>query len=139
MTNKKECPGAAATVQSTNNLVHNQDSTAGEDCKEVRPLNDKVRECFDGIEGSIYYAERLLRAFEEQYFGESVEAFDQDSITQKNFVWSYGFMQAQIWAISNLLFEIRLKCEFVSGDENDPIISAHIRNENQMRSWLGHN
>ncbi len=39
MTNKKECPGTAATVQSTNDLVHNQDSTAGEKLQDQALYN----------------------------------------------------------------------------------------------------
>ena len=97
---------------------------------------DKIWDCFNDIDGRIYFAERLLQSFQEQFFGTSEEAFQASKDAQNKFVWSHEFMCAQIWAISNILFDIRLKCEFADGLRESSIVKAHIEIEDHMRDWL---
>lgn len=99
-------------------------------------IKEKVWECFNDIDAQIYFAERLMQGFKEQYFGTDEETFQSNETAKTDFVYNHEYMAAQVQAISDMLFDIRLKCEFVAGDRDDPIIAAHIRNEDQMRSWL---
>lgn len=101
-----------------------------------KSVEEKAYKCFNDIEGQIYFADRLMQGFKEQYFDTSEEAFQSDETAKTDFVYNHEYIAAQIQAISDMLFNIRLKCEFVCGDKNDPIIAAHIRNEGEMRSWL---
>lgn len=101
-----------------------------------KDIREKALECFNDIEPQIYFAERLMQGFKDRYFGMSEEAFQSDETAKTDFVYDHEYIAAQIQAISDMLFNIRLKCEFVCGDKNDPIIAAHIRNEGEMRSWL---
>lgn len=135
-TNKKKSAQTAATVQSAKFFQQDQDTTTEGKVQEGKSIDEKTLECFNAIEPQIYFAERLVQSFREQYFGMSVEAFEENETTKSNFVWSFEYMQAQLWALSNVLFDIRLKCEFIGGNKDDGIIAAHIRNEDEMRSWL---
>ncbi|MVB12350.1 hypothetical protein CAFE_30840 [Caprobacter fermentans] len=101
-----------------------------------KSVEEKAYECFNDIEGQIYFADRLMQGFKEQYFDTSEEAFQSNESAKADFVYNHEYMAAQVQAISDMLFDIRLKCEFVAGNRDDPIIAAHIRNEDQMRSWL---
>ncbi|EJF39217.1 hypothetical protein HMPREF1141_0549 [Clostridium sp. MSTE9] len=133
---KKKSAPTAATVQSANLIQQNQNNTTEEEAQEVKCVQDKIWNCFNDIVPNIYMAERLLQSFREQYFSMSVEAFEENETTKRNFVWSFEYMQAQLWSLGNILFDIRLKCEFVDGNKDERIIAAHIRNEDEMRSWL---
>ncbi|MFV0497240.1 MAG: hypothetical protein ACK5L0_03590 [Candidatus Fimivivens sp.] len=133
---KEKSPCTAATVTEASETYQVQDSTALPGCKEKKAVDTKALEVISSIDGRIYFAERLLTAVLEQYFDSRAEVFRKDSHAQDIFVWNYEYMQAQIWAVSDLLFNIRLNCEFFGGTENDPIIAAHIREQDKMRSWL---
>ncbi|MCI1966320.1 MAG: hypothetical protein LKJ17_09370 [Oscillospiraceae bacterium] len=106
------------------------------DGKQTKSPEEKAWECFNNIEGQIYFAERLMQGFKEQYFGTDEESFQSSETAKRNFIYDHEYMAAQVQAISDMLFNIRLKCEFVCGVKSDPIISAHIRYEDEMRSWL---
>lgn len=135
---KKKCPGAAATVQSTSNSTHDNNNILNQGCKEDKSLGQKVLECYNEIEPMIYMAERLLLNLERQYFWLSDDGLQGDVEAQKHLIREYEFIQVQVSAISQILFDIRVKCEFVGGAEDESIIAAHIKREEEMRSWLSH-
>lgn len=89
----------------------------------------------EDIDPVIYYAERMLQSFRENYFGTSEDYFDKDEDAKTKFVYSYQEMDAQLFAISELLFNARLKIDFAQGIESD-IVKAHIRNEAEMQRGL---
>ncbi|WP_101698664.1 hypothetical protein [Clostridium minihomine] len=99
-------------------------------------FSNDVWSCFNWIDPMIYNAERLLQGFNEHHFDKRPELFERDAQAKIDFIYNYEYMQVQLLTISDLLFEIRLKCEFLSGRKDNPIIAARIRNEAEIQSWL---
>jgi hypothetical protein len=65
------------------------------------------------------------------------ENLENDENAKHDLIYNYEFMQTQLSAISNTIFQARLMTEFINGNpNNNVIIAAHIRNEDQIRSWL---
>lgn len=83
----------------------------------------------------IYYAERLLQSFRENYFSSNEESFPKDEDEKYKFVYSYEEMSATLFAINELLFNVRLKTDFAMGINSD-IVKAHIENEAEMQRGI---
>jgi len=85
----------------------------------------------DAIYTPICMADKLICAFEQQYFGVREETFYEDEEARFNFAWNYEYMLAQLWSISQLVLDIRVKLEFALGIDS-ATTRAHIANENGM-------
>ncbi|MCI1982568.1 MAG: hypothetical protein LKJ45_05310 [Oscillospiraceae bacterium] len=89
----------------------------------------------DDIYPKLYYAERMVRYFKENYFPQDSESFGQDKKAKEEFVYDYEQMEAQLYAISELLFDVRVQAEFALGVKS-VAVEAHIRNEAEMEAQL---
>lgn len=100
-----------------------------------KSITERSSNALDDIYPSLYYAERMSTYFQEEFFGMDPEAFDRDEKAQKDFIYNYEKMGAQLYAISEMLFDMRLKAEFGLGLDT-PITQAHIRNELEMQTGI---
>lgn len=87
-------------------------------------LDDYKEDCmtaFDAADPQLYYANIMINTLREDYFSDSEDAFYNDKSRQSRFVYSYREMQAQLFAISELMYNVRLEFDRANGDESGAI------------------
>ena len=94
---------------------------------EITNAQKRALETFEDIQPMIYYLDRLIQSFHDNYFDKSESTMENDEQAQFVFVNSYDSMSAMMFAINDLAYRIRLECELMNGEDSS-ITRAFKRN-----------
>lgn len=86
---------------------------------EITNAQKQALDAFDDIQPMIYYLDRLIQAFKDNYFDKSENEMENNKNAQFCFVYSYDVMSAMIFAISDMAYRIRLECELMNGEDTN--------------------
>lgn len=87
----------------------------------------------EDIYPTIYFVDRLVQGLKDNFFDVSGDSFYRNSDKRQALACDYEYIQAQLFAISELTFNMRLQSEFALNSESDAA-KKHIKLEKEMWS-----